>query len=225
MDLLRRHEAFEMDVLDRLKRSGLLDRLVFGGGTMLRLCHDMPRYSADLDFWLLRATRTQTYFRRLKAFLEGTFELTDSRQKFFTLLFEIRTKGYPRRLKLEIRHGRQGYDFEEKIAFSKYGTRQVLVKGLTLPQMMKNKVEALLDRREIRDAFDLEFLLRRGVELSASTAQRLELERVIERFRPQDYRVTLGSLLERETRGYYLDHRFSYVTERLRASLAQGKRR
>ena len=220
MDLLRRHEALEMDVLDRLKRAGFLDRLIFGGGTMLRLCHDMPRYSADLDFWLLRATRTQTYFRRLKAFLGEAFELTDSHQKFFTLLFEVRARGYPRRLKLEIRHVRHGYDVEEKIAFSKYGTRQVLVKGLTLPQMMKNKVEALLDRREIRDAFDLEFLLRRGVELSAPPAQLLALERVIARFRPQDYRVTLGSLLERETRTYYRDHRFSYLTERLHASLA-----
>jgi len=46
-------ERFELEVLDRLKRGRFLERLVFGGGTMLRLCHGLNRYSVDLDFWLL----------------------------------------------------------------------------------------------------------------------------------------------------------------------------
>ena len=56
MTVLERHEMFEIEVLDRLKSARILDRLVFGGGTMLRLCHDMPRFSAELDFWKLRET-------------------------------------------------------------------------------------------------------------------------------------------------------------------------
>lgn len=219
MDDLIRHELFELEVLDRLKRDGLLERLIFGGGTMLRLCHDMNRYSVDLDFWLRPGTRADAYHRRLRRALGNAFEVTDSKQKFFTLLFELRSPGYPRRLKLEIRRRIPRCDTEEKIAFSPHGTTQVLVTGLTLAQMLRNKVEALLDRQEIRDAFDLEFLLRRGVVLEASGEQLRRMAQVLRRFRPQDYRVTLGSLLEPTVRAYHQTHQFAYLAERIQAKL------
>jgi hypothetical protein len=38
MQDLIKQEQFEMEVLDRLKSGRFLDRMVFGGGTMLRLC-------------------------------------------------------------------------------------------------------------------------------------------------------------------------------------------
>jgi len=222
MDDLIRHERFELEVLDRLKREGLLERLIFGGGTMLRLCHDMPRYSVDLDFWLRPGTRADAYHRRLHRVLAHAFEVTDSKQKFFTLLFELRSPGAPRRLKLEIRRRTPACDTEEKIAFSPHGTTQVLVTGMTLAQMLRNKVAALLDRQEIRDAFDLEFLLRRGVALEASVEQLRRMAQVLQRFHPQDYRVTLGSLLEPTARAYYQTHRFAYLAERIQARLAVG---
>lgn len=50
MDTFQQHEVFEMEVLDRLKRANALAPLVFGGGSMLRLCHELNRYSVDLDF-------------------------------------------------------------------------------------------------------------------------------------------------------------------------------
>ena len=221
MDDLIRHELFELEVLDRLKRDGLLERLIFGGGTMLRLCHDMSRYSVDLDFWLRPGTRAVAYYRRLKQALTQAFDVTDSKQKFYTLLVEMRAPSYPRRLKLEIRRRIRKCDTEEKIAFSPHGTKQVLVTGMTLPQMLRNKVAALLDRKEIRDAFDLEFLLRRGVAFEVSAEQARQIERILQHFRPQDYLVTLGSLLEASARAYYQTHRFAYLAERIQAKLAE----
>jgi len=219
MEDLIRHELFELEVLDRLKRDGLLEQLIFGGGTMLRLCHDMNRYSVDLDFWLRPRIRADVYYRRLQQALTQAFEVTDSHQKFYTLLFELRAPSYPRRLKLEIRRRVTRCDMEEKIAFSPHGTKQVLVHGMTLAQMMRNKVEALLDRQEIRDAFDLEFLLRRGVAFEVSVEQAHRMAQILQRFRPQDYRVTLGSLLEPTARAYYQTHRFAYLAERIQARL------
>jgi len=32
----------------------MLHRLLFGGGTMLKLCHGLNRFSVDLDFWLYK---------------------------------------------------------------------------------------------------------------------------------------------------------------------------
>jgi predicted nucleotidyltransferase component of viral defense system len=56
MKRLEDHEKFEMAFLNLLSSRRLIDGLVFGGGTMLRLCHELPRYSLDLDFWFYRET-------------------------------------------------------------------------------------------------------------------------------------------------------------------------
>ena len=50
MDIFRQHEVFQIEVLDKMNSAKLLEPLVFGGGTMLRLCHELNRYSVDLDF-------------------------------------------------------------------------------------------------------------------------------------------------------------------------------
>ncbi|MGC9070395.1 MAG: nucleotidyl transferase AbiEii/AbiGii toxin family protein [Elusimicrobiales bacterium] len=49
-----RHEQFEMEVLEKLHNSKILDGLVFTGGTMLRLCYGLDRHSVGLDFWILK---------------------------------------------------------------------------------------------------------------------------------------------------------------------------
>ena len=52
MQALQDLEILEIEVLDILNSIKVLDSLYFGGGTMLRLCHNLNRYSTDLDFWL-----------------------------------------------------------------------------------------------------------------------------------------------------------------------------
>ncbi|HJD88969.1 MAG TPA: nucleotidyl transferase AbiEii/AbiGii toxin family protein [Bifidobacterium animalis] len=43
-------ELYHYAILSTMREEGYLDRLVFQGGTSLRLCHGSPRYSEDLDF-------------------------------------------------------------------------------------------------------------------------------------------------------------------------------
>ncbi|MCS7164428.1 MAG: nucleotidyl transferase AbiEii/AbiGii toxin family protein [Thermodesulfovibrio sp.] len=45
-----KQEQFEIEVLDRLKSGKFLDSLIFTGGTMLRLCYGLNRFSFGLDF-------------------------------------------------------------------------------------------------------------------------------------------------------------------------------
>ena len=54
MDILSQHEVFEIEVLEKMNSSKMLDPLIFGGGSMLRLCHELNRYSVDLDFWFVK---------------------------------------------------------------------------------------------------------------------------------------------------------------------------
>ncbi|MGD8754408.1 MAG: nucleotidyl transferase AbiEii/AbiGii toxin family protein, partial [Desulfobacterales bacterium] len=195
MDILRQHEIFEIEVLDKMNSAKALDPLVFGGGTMLRLCHENDRYSVDLDFWFIKRISQSKYFERTREAFEKDYEITDSQMKHHTLLLELRSAAYPRRLKIEIRREKKECDFQEKIAFSRFSTKQVLLKAHTLNQTMENKVKAFLDRGEIRDGFDIEFLLRRGVALPVLTdRQHKVFQKKLDRFKDRDFKVTLGSI-------------------------------
>ena len=209
MDILKQHEIFEIEVLEKMNSAKMLEPLVFGGGTMLRLCHELDRYSVDLDFWFIKRKSHSTYFERVREAFEKEYEITDSQIKHYTLLFELRSALYPKRLKIEIRREKNDCDFQEKIAFSRFSTKQVLLKAHTLNQTMKNKFDAFHDRGEIRDCFDIEFLLRRGVELPAITNRQFtEFQKKLVRFKEKDFKVKLGSILENEMRKYYVEQRF-----------------
>jgi predicted nucleotidyltransferase component of viral defense system len=218
MDIFKQHEIFEIEVLDRMKSARTLDPLVFGGGTMLRLCHGLNRYSADLDFWFVKKISPEDYFDKLGRAFEKQYEITDAQMKHYTLLFELRSRGYPKRLKIEIRRSVEDCEFQETIAFSRFASRQVALKAHTLDQTMKNKIAALLDRGEIRDCFDIEFLLRKGIDLPADIGGRSDrLLKTIDGFKERDFKVKLGSILDADFREYYVTQRFSYLKEKLSA--------
>jgi predicted nucleotidyltransferase component of viral defense system len=216
MDILGQHEVFEIEVLDTLSSAKLLSPLVFGGGTMLRLCHELNRYSVDLDFWFIRKIPQRAFFNRLLKTLGQKYEITDAQIKHFTLLIEVRAGGYPKRLKIEIRREEKECDYQAKIAFSRFSTKQVLLQAHTLEQTMQNKIEALLDRGEIRDCFDIEFMLRRGTALPELSGNQLnDLRKKAAGFKDKDFKVKLGSIVDSHTRAYYTQNRFSYLMERL----------
>ncbi len=220
MDIFRQHEIFEIEVLDRMKRARLLEPLVFGGGSMLRLCHELNRYSVDLDFWFTKKIPQGVYFDKIQSTFEEYYEITDAQTKHYTLLFELRSADYPKRLKIEIRRAVEDCDFQEMIAFSRFATKQVALKAHTLDQTMKNKLNAFLDRREIRDCFDIEFLLRRGTELPAGIEKETgKILKKLDGFKDRDFKVKLGSILEAEVREYYVTQRFSYLKEKLSSAI------
>ena len=216
MKRLEDHESFEMALLQWLNSKRLLGSLVFGGGTMLRLCHELPRYSLDMDFWFLKETDFAVFYNRLTDALAQEHDVTDAENKYYSLLFEIRrTRGTPR-LKIEMRKKLAPLgSSEEKIAFSPHFPTQVLVRGFTLKQMFQNKVQALMDRGEIRDAFDLEFLARKGVPLALDEEQREKVLGRLKGFKKRDFDVKLGSILVPELRDYYRKNRFRYLEEKL----------
>ena len=216
MDILQKHEIFEIEVLDRMKSGKMLDVLVFGGGSMLRLCHELNRYSVVLDFWFIKKTPHATYMNNLQKILAQAYEITDAEVKSHTILIEMRSRNYPKRLRIEIRKEINYCDFQERIAFSKFSTKQVILKTHTLEQMMKNKCAAFLDRNEIRDCFDIEFLLRKGIPLpKMSNKELIEFKKKVTLFSEKDFKVKLGSILEGDIRKYYIENRFGYLEEKL----------
>ena len=212
MDTLKQHEAFEIEVLDKMNSTKILAPLVFGGGSMLRLCHELNRYSVDLDFWFVKKVSQDDLFMKSRQAFEKDYEITDAQMKHFTILFELRSPKYPKRLKIEIRREVKDCDFQQNIAFSKFSTRQVVLNAHTLEQTMKNKIEAFLERGEIRDCFDIEFMARRGVKISFNEEKEsvVFLEK-IDGLKERDFKVKLGSILEDDIRDYYVRNRFSFL--------------
>ena len=210
-----RHELFEIEVLRELKNRRLLNPFIFCGGTMLRLCYELNRYSVDLDFFPMQEIDPQDFLQNLTTVLAGRYDITDAAHKQNTVLCEVRSPDYPRRLKLEFRMQVTQYEWQQRIAFSRYGTIQVILKVITLAEALRMKVRAALDRKIIRDFFDIEFLLRRGVALHISTETRKELLRIMRTFTRRDFSTVLGSLLEKEERAYYIEHGFAYLKLKL----------
>ena len=183
---------------------------------MLRLCHEMPRYSLDMNFWFYKEIEYDSFYQQLENLIGEDYDVTDMQNKFYSILAEIRKVAGMPKLKIEIRKTlAPGGSTEEKIAFSPHFPTQVLVRGLTLKQMFRNKASALLDRGEIRDAFDLEFLARRGVDLDLNEDDKENIIMKLQGFKKRDFSVKLGSLLLPEVREYYNQKKFAYLEEKL----------
>ena len=212
-------EIFEIEVLEFLNSIKVLEQLYFGGGTMLRLCHNLNRFSTDLDFWLSNVTDSKIIFKKIKKGLSEKYSILDSANKRNTLLFQFRSPTVKRSLKIEIRKNQSNFDWEQKIAFSKFTNKQVQVKGLTLEQMMQNKIEAALSREIIRDIFDIQFLLMRGQKLPSDKNKIKMLLKITESFKPRDFKVTLGSILDSKEREFHVRNHFSLLKEELSKKL------
>ena len=216
MDILRQHEIFEIEVLEGMNSAKLLDPLIFGGGSMLRLCHELNRYSVDLDFWFVKAIPQDDFFDKCVKAFEKYYEITDTQMKRYKILFELRSAQYPKRLKIEIRRKWKECEYQQNIAFSRYSTRQVLLKTHTLDQTMENKIKAFLDRGEIRDCFDIEFMIRRGVDMPLNDERQLTaFQKMLSRLKDRDFKVKLGSILEDDIREYYVTNRFRFLQGKL----------
>lgn len=208
MQDLIKQERFEMEVLDRLNSGRFLQRLAFGGGTMLRLCFGLDRYSVDLDFWLVKSGAEAAWFSELQKYLGLFYEIRDAAEKFHTFVIELKSADYPRSLKLEMRKGAKIARTERAIAYSRFSTVQVYLRIVPLPDMMSSKIEALLQRKEIRDAYDIEFLIKKGVKADVPPEKAVRILAVIDALTRRDYDVKLSSLLEADQRAYYRQNNF-----------------
>lgn len=213
---LTQHEQFELEILDKLNSGRFLANLIFGGGTMLRLCHGLDRYSVDLDFWVTKNIDWTKLYSKMEAYLQQFYKISDSANKHFTILFELKSPQYPRALKIEIRKEKKMIKTESGIAYSPNSNVQVLLKTVTLEEMMKSKIEAFLKRREIRDAYDIEFLLKRGIAFAAPKERLVKLFDGLEKLGKKDFSVKLGSLLDAPVRKYYVENGFRILEMRLR---------
>jgi hypothetical protein len=147
-------------------------------------------------------------FKDLKTELSKYYKVSDSVNKYHTIVFELKTPLYPRSLKVEIRKEHKKIKIENTIAFSKFSNIQVLVKTVSLEDMMNSKIQAFLSRKEIRDIYDIEFMFKRGIPIETEKDNLHLLLKGIDALTKKDYTVKLGSLIEANNRKYYSENNF-----------------
>ena len=215
MQRLIEHEALQMAMLQWLGSKRFLDSLVFGGETMLRLCHELPRYSLGLEFSFFKEESYDGFYDRLYAGLLRDHDVIDAQNGDHSIIVEVKRKRRMPKLKIAITKTMASPgSTEEKIAFSPHFPIQILVRGFTLQQMLQNKIVSLLSHGEIRDAFDVEFFVRKGIDLSLPEAEKEKVLKRLKGFKKRDFDVKLGGILQPELRDYYRRKRFAYLEEK-----------
>jgi len=215
MQSLIEHEALQMATLQWLGSNRFLDSLAFGGETMLRLCHELPRYSLGLEFSFFKEDNYDGFYDRLYAALLQDYDVIDKQNLDHSIMVEVKRKRRMPKVKIAITKTLAfPGSTEEKIAFSPHFPTQILVRGFTLQQMLQNKIDSLLSYGEIRDAFDVEFFVRKGIDVHLPEVEKKKVLKKLKRFKQRDFDVKLGGILQPELRDYYRRKKFSYLEEK-----------
>ncbi len=133
--------------------------LGFKGGTAAFLFYNLNRFSVDLDFDLLDATKEDQVFNRVKGILESYGTLKEAKMKkfnfFYLLSYEEKVIG-AQNMKVEINRRDFGSQYEVKSYIG------IPMKVMIKEDMAAHKLCAMYERigKTNRDIFDVYFFLK-----------------------------------------------------------------
>ena len=134
--------------------------LAFKGETSLMLFHGLTRFSTDLDFNLLDASKTEYVFKELHRLLMKYGMIDDEAMKFYGPILVLNYEKGERMLKVEVSNREYPNHYEIR---SLLGTD---IRVMTLPDMFAHKLCALGERVTPRDIYDVWFFLQNRTEIN-----------------------------------------------------------
>lgn len=159
-------EEVELTILNGLFDSPISDKLIFKGGTALRLLYESPRFSEDLDFSLTGKIDPAEFKKIITSIVasDTRFSIRDLMSKYYTHLAEIRIKeswqDTALSIKIEIskRAGEKDIRSINALARSPSTNLTVMTRASTLEAILKDKLRAIKERKMCRDIFDIWFI-------------------------------------------------------------------
>ena len=214
-------ELLHYDILFALEQAGLLDKLVFQGGTSLRLCYGGNRFSEDLDFAggvdfssaQLSAMKTciedyvgaryglEVTVKEPKDLQgEPTYSELRINKWQIAVVTAPENRSLPQqRIKLEVAnvpaYTRQPLALQMNYPFLPSGYRDLLVMTETLDEIMADKIVALAATKKYvrnRDVWDLPWLLQQGAQIDSELVQRKVAD-----YKLNDYQTLIEDLIGR----------------------------
>lgn len=203
-------EYFQHVFLGELYRLPEAEKLLFKGGTALRVVYGSPRFSEDLDFSLFGVPQN-----RVKAFVEELFVAVLAKMESVGIKVEIGVKSYATtggyfgmatfkmpecplasvEINVSTRKGRDKQGEVDSVASD--FTPTYIVVHLSQKELVEEKVfGALRERKKPRDFYDLYFIMRKGM-LSPDQKKRLSKmkDKIIGDATKIDFRGELGAFL------------------------------
>lgn len=176
-------EYFQQLFLSRLYQEKNSDRLLFKGGTALRIIWQSPRFSEDLDF-----TGVNIAIKGIETLMAGTLakiemegiqtEIVESKNTSggYLAIFQFETSEYRSRIQIEVslRNGKKTS-----------GTAALIQSDLVVPYtlihlkqelLVAEKIRACLTRGKARDFYDLYFILRSRMAFKEAFIQDKQLK-------------------------------------------------
>jgi predicted nucleotidyltransferase component of viral defense system len=155
---INRHRFFLVQILKEIYSDlELANYLGFKGGTAMMFFYDLPRFSVDLDFDLLKAEKEELVFEKVRQIILNHGTIYDEAIKFYGPLIVLDYGIGERKLKVEIsnRMFENQYEIKNLLGFN--------VRVMVESDMFAHKLCAMLDRDSStsRDIFDSWFFLKR----------------------------------------------------------------
>lgn len=193
-------EEYELLLLKELYESEFGAQLVFKGGTALRLAYGSPRFSEDLDFSALSeidAEKFSAYLEKVAKRYPAIASIK-THAKFNTLFASAKIKenflprAFQIKIEISIRKGKltQGADFTERVITGQTTPLTVLARVATLELILREKKDALKNRRVARDVFDYWFvnqLLKKNMPLDLTGYDKELAKAELHRLLPRSY--------------------------------------
>ncbi|MFH1838426.1 MAG: nucleotidyl transferase AbiEii/AbiGii toxin family protein [Candidatus Kuenenbacteria bacterium] len=208
-DQILREEA-EMEILSELAKDKLSAKLIFYGGTAIRLVYNSPRFSEDIDLLIIK----KIDFLKFKNFIIALVkkynnwtlkDIKDKRQTMFALININDNKlKHPFSIKIEVHKPVNKIKIETELSLIKslLSVVEPLLLTPTLIELKKMKEAALLNRKKSRDVFDLWYIsqaLRENFLLPKKLPKYTEREfkNELQVFLPKKYQQVINQLYER----------------------------
>lgn len=150
------HKSYLIRILkDIYEDTELASTLGFKGGTALMLFYELPRFSVDLDFHLIRYDNQELAYQKIKNILLKYGEIHDEAIKHYGIIIVLNYGTGERKLKIEISNRSFVNHYEVKNFLG------ISMTVMTKPDMFAHKICALLDRSTFanRDLFDCWYFL------------------------------------------------------------------
>lgn len=160
MDINKHRYYLTQVLLAIFRHPELCKLLAFKGGTSLMLFHGLTRFSTDLDFTLLDATKSKYVYKELHRLLLKFGTIDDEAMKFYGLILVLNYGKDERMLKVEVSNREYPNHYEIR---SLLGTD---IRVMTLPDMFAHKLCALGERITPRDIYDVWFFLQKRTAIN-----------------------------------------------------------
>ncbi|NCO44209.1 nucleotidyl transferase AbiEii/AbiGii toxin family protein [Candidatus Berkelbacteria bacterium] len=199
-------EEWEMKVLEKISQSVIGDKIMFKGGTALRLAYNSPRFSDDLDFSPLSKIAFADYKTVIKS-IEKAFPeivISDIYNKYYTYLSEYKITdpllSQNITLKIELSKRKSQYKSSLRLISSPSSNLQPLFQVEEIDEILKDKLKTIQERKLPRDLFDIWFLCQKlrlpMPDITLKIDKKL-IRQELSKYLPKNYQTVTTQLMEK----------------------------